>query len=598
MRKDSLNPFVGLKPYSEKQSDFFYGREHEVENLLTLLQKNKLVTLTGASGSGKTSLIRAGLIKRLKNGFLGQAGKEWSIASFRPGINPLSNLAHSLTANDVLKISAKPNTTDYNYYANVITDFEANGLIEIYRNSEISRKRNLLVIIDQLEDLFKFQKHFDVNISDDDDVLMDMVYKSISNKNTSIYFLISIDSAYIAKLNNYRKLNEILSQSQYSIQNLDYNGIAKMLKENFEKHHIQFDNKVIDSFTEVLNTEISYLPNFQFLLSKIYDTFADTNSNSKIITEEIVADFGGIKNAISNEIEKIFLAESKGNRNMISLFFKSIIDPNENFNANQYEKISNICNYLDINQKQLTTIINPFKTSFLNILEIINPIISDDYILTDRNFDLNNILNFKYAKFLNWERHHTWFKEEENDYLHFKSIYEDAIKKSNKEVDFLKTPELESAILWRNNKNHNNNWARKYKFNFKETLFFINDSEVEDTRIKKEKTDQIERETKNEKTKKKWYAIGFGICLVLACIAFYFQKTAVVEADNAKNAMQNAKKSETKAKEKEIEALDFATEAEKSKKMTFGVGKSKTKLEKCEMWGGSCNPNRGYRGVL
>lgn len=43
----------GLLPYKEEDQSFFFGREKEVENLLQIIQKNKLITLTGASGSGK-----------------------------------------------------------------------------------------------------------------------------------------------------------------------------------------------------------------------------------------------------------------------------------------------------------------------------------------------------------------------------------------------------------------------------------------------------------------------------------------------------------------------------------------------------------------
>jgi len=49
----------GLLPYQEEDQSFFFGREKEVENLLQIIQKNKLITLTGASGSGKTSLVNA-----------------------------------------------------------------------------------------------------------------------------------------------------------------------------------------------------------------------------------------------------------------------------------------------------------------------------------------------------------------------------------------------------------------------------------------------------------------------------------------------------------------------------------------------------------
>ena len=168
MSKNISNPFVGLQAYSRKNSADFFGREKEVENLLQILQKNKLLTLSGDTGSGKTSFINARLIPRLQNGFVGQVGKNWSIAYFRPSSNPLSNLAHALTKNEVLNIESKPKTTDYKHYSKIIKEFEAVGLVEIYKRSEIYDKKNLLIVIDQLEDLFKFKEYFDPSNSQDD----------------------------------------------------------------------------------------------------------------------------------------------------------------------------------------------------------------------------------------------------------------------------------------------------------------------------------------------------------------------------------------------------------------------------------------------
>ena len=81
--------FIGLKPYQKEDTNFFYGREKEVEGLLQILQKDRLVTLIGYTGTGKSSLINAGLIPRLENGFLAQAGKQWTICKLRPGISQL-----------------------------------------------------------------------------------------------------------------------------------------------------------------------------------------------------------------------------------------------------------------------------------------------------------------------------------------------------------------------------------------------------------------------------------------------------------------------------------------------------------------------------
>ena len=140
------NNLKGLLPYQEEDHYTFYGREKEVENLLQIIQKNKLITLTGVSGSGKTSLINAGLIPRLKKGFLGQAGKEWSICKFRPGVNPIENMIAALTNSGILKKDYRANTEDFANYKKIIEDDKNLSLSKIYRDSEIYNQRNLLIV--------------------------------------------------------------------------------------------------------------------------------------------------------------------------------------------------------------------------------------------------------------------------------------------------------------------------------------------------------------------------------------------------------------------------------------------------------------------
>ena len=98
-RTQRVSPFPGIRPYSEKEAEDFYGREREVEDVLGILKRFKLVTICGESGSGKSSLIQAGILPKLKKGFLGQAGKEWVICNFRPGISPLENFPADVASN-------------------------------------------------------------------------------------------------------------------------------------------------------------------------------------------------------------------------------------------------------------------------------------------------------------------------------------------------------------------------------------------------------------------------------------------------------------------------------------------------------------------
>ena len=87
------NPFPGLRPYEEPDAEWFFGRGAEINDLLKRLRRLHFVAIVGASGCGKSSLIRAGVLPHIRDGYL---DAEWSIAAFRPGERPLANLAEAL----------------------------------------------------------------------------------------------------------------------------------------------------------------------------------------------------------------------------------------------------------------------------------------------------------------------------------------------------------------------------------------------------------------------------------------------------------------------------------------------------------------------
>jgi energy-coupling factor transporter ATP-binding protein EcfA2 len=575
MLNNNLNPFVGLKPYTKETSNFYFGREQEVENLLGVLQKNKLVTLSGASGTGKTSLINAGLIPRLKKGFVGQAGKDWSITSFRPGIEPLLNLSHALTASTVLKVDLKSNTTDRKYYSEIISNFGSLGIVEVYKRSEIFGKKNLLIIIDQLEDLYKYNKYFNHTSTEEDNTLMDLIYRTVTINNTAIYFLICIETSYLTKLTSYNKLQEIISKSQYSIQNIDHSGIHQIVKNTFYKKNIQFNHKVIDLVIDTLKEEIIYLPNLQLLLYKLYEKFVVNGVDNLTINLEDVEAMGGVKYSIANDFETIYTSSAKEEQRTISLFFKAIASP-QNASNTQYESISNISEYTSISRIELSNKIRFLKKTFNELFDVFEPSITGILASAKKPYDSKNIISLKYIKFLNWKRHDVWLNEEENNYKNFKAFSEDAIRKSNNEVDFLKTPELENAIEWRDNPTNNKNWAKKYNLDFDKTLNFINKSEQDDNRIKKQKSDQLDREKRRNKYVR-------NTAILSAVIFLFLTGFGLNQADKAIKAKGEEKIERIKAVAATKKADSLTNEAVEDKRKAIALTEiAKKAQEKAE----------------
>ena len=96
-----LNPFPGLRPFEADESHLFFGRETATNDLLQKLQVNRFIAVVGTSGSGKSSLVRAGMLPDLYGGFMAKAGSRWRVAVLRPGDSPIRALAQALAGAEV-----------------------------------------------------------------------------------------------------------------------------------------------------------------------------------------------------------------------------------------------------------------------------------------------------------------------------------------------------------------------------------------------------------------------------------------------------------------------------------------------------------------
>ncbi len=141
---DTITPFVGLSAFGREDRAYFFGRDREIEEILEDLKSTSIMAVIGDSGSGKSSLIKAGVIPKLLSSH--------EVIETRPARNPFSELAHIVAR--VCKEKVDYSKADINYFINEIKSKEAQKIHTVLEQLFTEGNRPLLIYIDQFEELF------------------------------------------------------------------------------------------------------------------------------------------------------------------------------------------------------------------------------------------------------------------------------------------------------------------------------------------------------------------------------------------------------------------------------------------------------------
>jgi hypothetical protein len=148
---EGVVPYRGLEAFEEQHAELFFGRERDVQRLLEILKASPLLCVVGPSGCGKSSLVRAGLIPRLRDGALPDVG-ECEVCVLRPGAHPLQALATQLAP--LGTGTAMQATLD-----DLASDRRTLHLAVSLALGADAPCSRMVVVVDQLEEIFTLCRH-------------------------------------------------------------------------------------------------------------------------------------------------------------------------------------------------------------------------------------------------------------------------------------------------------------------------------------------------------------------------------------------------------------------------------------------------------
>ena len=219
MKKKLFNPFPGLRSFEEEEEYLFFGREKQIDELVSKLGKTRFLAVVGASGSGKSSLVKSGLLPALHSGYLLGSGANsgWRICTIRPGSDPIGNLASGLASPEILGDETNEFTS-----ATLIESIlrrSVRGIGEVIKQLSQDQKQNILIVVDQFEELFRFSRYEKNKFKDTRDsvTFINLLLDASASLGVPIYVVLTMRSDFLGDCTEFRGLPEAINASQYLI---------------------------------------------------------------------------------------------------------------------------------------------------------------------------------------------------------------------------------------------------------------------------------------------------------------------------------------------------------------------------------------------
>lgn len=238
-------PFPGLRPFEPHEAELFYGRAEQIDGMLNRLETSRFVAVVGASGCGKSSLVRAGLLPAIADGFLMGAGTDWRFVIARPGDAPFANFAQALaTAKTGEELVAPPNTNSSPREVDPVQValFEralssgSNTMNEALAQCEFSGETSVLVLIDQFEELFRFrdlvrrdQRGEAYEQRNEAMLFVDLLLGSARQTERPVYVVITMRSDFLGSCDAFYGLPEAISGSQFLAPRMTRKQLAEAI---------------------------------------------------------------------------------------------------------------------------------------------------------------------------------------------------------------------------------------------------------------------------------------------------------------------------------------------------------------------------------
>jgi WD40 repeat protein/DNA-binding SARP family transcriptional activator len=302
------NPYKGLRAFLEADAADFFGREALAQRLLRRLEEDgdssRFLAVVGPSGSGKSSVVRAGLVPALRRGAV-EGSEHWYVIDLTPGPHPLRELESALLA---LAVEPPPSLLD-------MLEGDTLGLVRATKRVLPDPDAELLVVLDQLEEVFTL-------VEDEDERLhvLESLRASVTAPESRVRVIATLRADFFDQPLSVRGFGDLMVDRTEAITPLSPEELERAIVAPADRAGLAVEPRLVAAMIADVVDRPGTLPLLQYTLTELAERRDDGT-----LTLAGYKRIGGVSGALARRAEQIFGALSDSGRESCRQLFLRLV---------------------------------------------------------------------------------------------------------------------------------------------------------------------------------------------------------------------------------------------------------------------------------
>jgi WD40 repeat protein len=470
------SPYPGLRPFDRDEADVFFGRERHVDAMVDRLAQRRLLVVTGNSACGKSSLVRAGLLEALETGLMSAAGPVWRFATLRPGEHPMMELARSL----VEAIDGGERFPGDVGLRQAGLERGPLSLIEELGERPLADNANLLIVVDQFEELFRFKGLAEREEAEAFVALL--LASALQNEIPAlrIYVVMTMRSDFLGHCADFDGLAEAVNDAQYLCPRLTREQSAMAIEGPAQVFQGTVEPRLVTRILNDMGTDPDRLPLMQHALMRLWERACAPNRNYPVLRLDDYLTEGGIKGSLSRHADEIFdeIAGTASGRGETTRRLFCLLTEGEGETARRrLARVDDLVEVAGEPLEEIVTVADAFRSPGRSFLMPPH----------DRSLTPETFLDITHESLIRqWQKLSGWARAEASSAEQYREIERRARRWAADEAGLWDGIDLDLALAWRDKERPTAAWAKRYGGDFPLAMRYLDESHIGSRRSRAE----------------------------------------------------------------------------------------------------------------